>query len=225
MSEPVPSEELAWRYAEKILRKHPPMYLAIKDTVASFEALGREIEAYNEKALARYNPAKMLVMIHAGVLYEKCPNTWMLKEMNGKEHIVVRMFAPELAPSVEKAFLTNGLKGYHLYTKLLDTYERLDIDMDASYEMAREILLQRQEPLESIMDELEGNQDLVGFIFKERDGLEEKGACLAEAEAEIDANPCFMERMKTLGLGNPELIRKIREFYHRICFYPCGILQ
>lgn len=218
----VPDANLAWKYAEKVLRKHPQMHQEVKETVEKFEKFAAAIIEYNRGIMQRYNPAKMVKMIQAQVVYADATGAWKLKKIHGGEKLIANLSENSLkmlkmVAGKDYAMITNGMKGYYLYTKLLAAYAQADMKnetIDDSFDFAKRSIEQKM--LEGNMGALENGVNAMAFILEEREALEAKDARLSEVEENAQPWESFLTAMKAVGVVDAQTIKDIREFYNRV---------
>lgn len=221
-SSSVPDANLAWKYAEKVLRKHPQMHQEVKETVEKFESFAKSIIEYNRGIMQRYNPAKMVKMIQAQVVYADATGAWKLKKTKGGEKLIANLSENSLkmlkmVAGKDYAMITVGMKGYYLYTKLMAAYAQADMKgetIDDSFEFAKRSIEQKM--LEGNMMALENGVNAMAFIMEERDALEAKDARLAEVEEDAQPWESFLTFMKSINIVDQQTIKDIREFYNRV---------
>ena len=217
-----PDTDLAWKNAEKVLRKHPKMCREVQQTVEKYRVFAKSILEFNTEAMEKFNPAKMFKMIQAQVLYSDAAGMWKITMKRGGDKLIANLSDASLRmlqmiSARDYSMVVNGLKGYFLYSKLLTALAQPDM----SGETIDDYLALAKTSLENKMNQgnmaaVEAGVEAAEFILKERAALEAKDARLEEIETNGQPWDSFLTAMRSIGISDSETIKKIREFYNRV---------
>lgn len=222
LASPVDESDLAWNYAEKVLRANPRMYLEVKSTVEKFGTFAESIIQYNKGVMQMYNPAKMIKLIQAQVLYTDASGAWKLRKIKGGDKLITNLSENSLkmlkmVSGKDYAMVANGLKGYYLFTKLMAVFEQPDMkteQLDDYLDFAKKDLEKKM--LEGNHEAIQAGVDAANFIMEEREALEAKNARLEEIEQDKQPWDSFVSEMSAIHVTSLETIKEIRKFYNRV---------
>ena len=199
----------AWKYAERIVRAHVPMYMEILDTLALFRQWGGQIDQFNQVRRDIYKPAMMVDMMESGVLTRDTA-AWKLTKGEGENPItVLNLSMIDFLQGGEKAMLQNGLVAYYLYNKLFTMLPGGDFDAVYAYsKRCREQLISAGD-----LEQLKLNRENAALVEREREALREKGARLDGNEGIAPAAK-FKAAMAQI-VPDQKMLAEIDQFYYR----------
>lgn len=212
MNKPHATEDLAWEFAARTLRSHVPMYIEVRETLKKFEAWAKDIEEFNKNVMKRFQPAKLVHMLRAGVLRSLEDGSWVYEMADGSvRDVLVMSMADYFMSEKERYMINNGLLFYYLFQQMEELLEHSEDAFDdaLAYSKSRLTRLVRDRDIEA----LEAGKKQVAAILAEREGLKEKGARL-DGDTKAEPKSVFVKALD--GIADKDELRDIDLFYHRV---------
>lgn len=186
---PMPTSELAWKYAADTLRVHMPMRIEIRNTVRQVEELFAQAQRAYQAQLQtlRQEPAIMAEMIKSGTFFCDDKGVWNYVNQYGLPVFVANPdFSAQLQPNV-KTLLDNNLLAFYLFSELKNVMnDKQDSFADAQ---GRTVAAYRQLAGTGDLAKVQANQALLQQLQQEIGLIAEKGARISDSQEPAGPNP------------------------------------
>lgn len=202
MNETHTTEDWAWYYAKRVLYVHRPMLVEIRETVEKFRVWGAQVDEANKAAMQKWQPAKMIRIMQAHLLYKDDAGYWKLEGQsatavaNLSESGLNRMRNRD---PQEAALVDGGFELFCVYRALVERADMKDGGMD-------KLLAEAKQVISDWLDEevLDQSFAFVDKKLKEESELLEKlGGNLASPEKKPLAK--FVTAMAELDIDESKL--------------------
>lgn len=186
---PMPTSDLAWKYAADTLRVHMPMRIEIRNTVRLVEGMFAQAQAAYQAQLQtlRHEPAIMAEMIKSGTFFCDDKGVWNYVNQYGLSIFVANPdFNAQLQPNV-KTLLDNNLRAFYLFSELKKVMnEQQDSFADAQ---GRTEAAFRQLAATGDREKAQANQERLQELRQEIGLIAGKGARISDSQEPTGPNP------------------------------------